>query len=374
MPSPPDRIYLSAPDLGAREAEIAARRITAGEIGAVGADVGGFEQALAAYTGFAAVSALNSGSAALHLGLKLLGVGPGDAVICPDFTFIGGVNAIVHLGARPVFVDAEPDGFGLDPALIEDAFDLARREGLRVAAIAPADLYGRPCDLSAILAEARGAPVITDTAEGLGVRRGGRHAGKGAALAAFSFNANKIITTAGGGALASDDADLIERARRLGLQSKLPGPGYEHDQAGFNYRMSNLAAAIGGIQLESLEEKVARRRAIADHYHSANLRGVSFDPEPEGDRWTGWLTVARLDPAAFSGGPDAVVEALASRNIEVRPVWSPMRRQAAFDPALSVGGERAARLRETCLCLPSGSGLSNDDIGRVCDALRALAR
>lgn len=374
MPAAPDRVYLSAPDLGAREAAVASARIAAGEIGAVGADVGGFETELAAYTGFAAVSALNSGSAALHLGLKLLGVGPGDAVICPDFTFIGGVNAIVHLGARPVFVDAEPGGFGLDPALIEDAFDLARREGLRVAAIAPADLYGRPCNLDAVLAEARGAPVITDTAEGLGVRRGGRHAGKGAALAAFSFNANKIITTAGGGALASDDVDLIERARRLGLQSKLPGLGYEHDQAGFNYRMSNLAAAIGRIQLESLEAKIARRRAIADLYRAADLPGVSFDPEPYGDRWTGWLTVARLDVAAFPGGPDAVVEALASQNIEVRPVWSPMRRQGAFDPALSVSRERADRLRETCLCLPSGSGLSDDDIGRVCDALRVLAR
>ena len=368
------RIFLSAPDLGPEEAAVASARISAGEIGAIGADVGRFEGDLGTYGGFAAVAALNSGSAALHLGLKLLGVGPGDAVICPDFTFVGGVNAIVHLGARPIFADVEPGGFGLDPALTDDAFTLARREGLKVAAIVPADLYGRACDLDGVLAAARGVPVITDTAEGLGARRNGRHAGKGATATVLSFNANKIITTAGGGALASDDTDLIERARRLGLQSKLPGPGYEHDQAGFNYRMSNLSAAIGRVQLESLEEKIARRRAIAALYCSADLPGVAFDPEPEGERWTGWLSVARLDLMAFPGGPDAVIAALAEQNIEARPVWSPMRRQAAFEPALSIGGERADRLRATCLCLPSGSGLSDDEIGRVCEAMKALAR
>ena len=374
--SPEPRLLLSGPDLGQAEIAAAVAALEAGEVGSFGDQLPRFEAALAARTGFAQVAAVASGTAAMHLALKVAGVRAGDAVIAPTFTFIGGVAPIVQLGAAPIFVDCEPDGFGLAPEAVEAAFALARREDLTVRAVVPADLFGRCADLTPVsaIARAHGAVVVADSAEALGAARDGRHAGVQAELAIYSFNANKIITAVGGGAIAAHDPDLLERARRLANQGRTPGGvEYDHAEPGFNYRLPALLAAIGAAQLAGLDARIARRRAIHDRYRArlGQLDGVGFDDEAPGERATRWLTVMQLDPAAGRPGPRALIEALAARNIEARPVWKPMHRQPAFAGSLTVGGETAERLHATSLCLPSGSALSDAEVDRVCETVIA---
>lgn len=374
--SPGSRVLLSGPDLGEAEIRAAVAALEAGEVGSFGAQPPRFEAALAARTGFAHVAAVASGTAAMHLALKLAGVRAGDAVIAPTFTFIGGVAPIAQLGAVPIFVDCEADSFGLAPEAVEAAFALARREGLTVRAVAPADLFGRCTDLTGILAIARahGATVVADSAEALGATRDGRHAGLQADLAVYSFNANKIITAVGGGAVASGDPALIERARRLANQGRTPGGvEYEHEEPGFNYRLPALLAAIGAAQMDGLDARIARRRRIHDLYRArlGVLDGVRLDDEAPGERATRWLTVMQLSPGGGRPGPRALIDVLAARGIEARPVWKPMHRQRAFAGGLHVGGETADRLHATSLCLPSGSRLTDADIDRVCEAVTA---
>lgn len=372
------RIPLSAPDLGSAERARLLETYDAGWVSSAGPVVEAFEQAFAEVTGFAHATALSSGTAALQIALTMLGLGPGDAVICPTLTFIGGVSPVVHAGARPIFVDSAAEDWNLDPALLEQAFNLARREGLTVRAVCPADLYGQCCDIAAIraIADAHGVPVILDSAEAVGATLHGRHAGHGAQAAAFSFNGNKIITTGGGGMLVSDDGALIARARNLAAAARLPAVHYEHAQVGFNHRMLSLAAAIGLAQLETLEGKVARRRAIFERYRARldDHPGLAFAPEAPGRRHTRWLTVLTIDPAIAGISAERLRLALDAANIEARPVWKPMHLQPVFRGALVVNAGVAETLFAEGLCLPSGSRLTDPDIDRVSDVLKAALR
>ena len=374
MSQPSPRISLSAPDLGEAERRLLLETYDAGWVSSVGPMVERFEREFAASVGLAHATALSSGTAALHLALSMLDLKPGDAVIAPSLTFIGGISPIVHAGAQPVFVDVEPDSWNLDPSLLDDAFARAHAQGLTVRAVVPADLYGQCCDIDAIRAsaDAYGIPVILDSAEAVGATMGGRPAGQGAVAAAYSFNGNKIITTGGGGMLASDDGELIARARYLATAARQPAVHYEHTEVGFNYRLSSLAAALGVAQLASLETRVARRRAIFDRYVAAlsDLPGLGFAPEVPGRRHTRWLTVIQLDPAVAAVTPAQLMAALEASNIESRPAWKPMHIQPVFADGLLIGGGVAERIYQRGLCLPSGSGLEDAEIDRVCDLIR----
>lgn len=366
-------IALSAPELGDRERAQLLDTFDAGWVSSAGPVVAGFEAAFAAEVGLKHAAALSSGTAALHLALHMLELGPDDAVIAPSLTFIGGVAPIVQAGAWPVFVDVDPISWTLDPALIRPAVTRARREGLHVCAIVPTDLYGQCCDIDAIRAEADAldVPVVLDSAEAVGATFNGRHAGHGARCAAYSFNGNKIMTTGGGGMLASDDGELIARARHLASQARLPAAHYEHAETGFNYRMTSLAAALGLAQLETLDERVSRRRAVFDHYRRrlADVPGLSFAPEAPGRRHTRWLTVIRLAPGTNSVTPERLRLALEAAGIESRPVWKPMHLQPAFRDAPMIGGAVSEALFAEGLCLPSGGGVGEAEVDRICDLI-----
>lgn len=371
----PARIPLSAPDMGPAERARLLQTFDDGWVSSAGPVVEAFERAFAEATGFAHATAMSSGTAALQVALTMLDLRPGDAVICPTLTFIGGVSPVVHAGARPIFVDCSAADWNLDPALLEQAFDRAKSEGLTVRAICPADLYGQCCDIAAIraVADAHGVPVILDSAEAVGATLNGRHAGHGASAAAFSFNGNKIITTGGGGMLASDDEALIARARNLAAAARLPAVHYEHAEVGFNYRMLSLAAALGLAQLETLEDRVARRRAIFDRYVArlGGRPGLAFAPEAPGRCHTRWLSVMVMDREITGVRPDRLRLALDAANIEARPVWKPMHLQPVFRDALVVNEGVAETLFANGLCLPSGSSLTDADIDRVCDVIEA---
>lgn len=374
----PPRIPLSAPDLGAAERALLIETFDAGWVSSVGPVVERFERAFAETVGLAHATAVSSGTAALHLALAMLDLKPGDAVIAPTLTFIGGVSPIVQTGATPIFVDVDRVSWNLDPALLDAAFAAAAQRGLTVRAVVPADLYGQCCDIEAIAAVAGhwGVPVILDSAEAVGATRNARPAGHGAMAAAYSFNGNKIVTTGGGGMLASDDGALIARARYLATAARIPAVHYEHTEVGFNYRLGSLAAAVGLAQLGSLDAKVSRRRAIFDRYVArlSALPGLSFAPEADGCRHTRWLTVILLDPATAACGPETLRLALEDANIESRPTWKPMHLQPAFTGAAIIGGSVSEALFATGLCLPSGSGLTDNDIDRVCDVIGSALR
>jgi dTDP-4-amino-4,6-dideoxygalactose transaminase len=370
------RIYLSPPDVGPRERKLLLEAFDSNWIAPLGPFVDAFEQQLAEYVGVRSAAALSSGTAALHLALLLVGVGPGDEVIVPSLTFAASANAVTYVGGRPVFVDAAADTWCVDPQLVAD--ELAERARLgrpRPAAMVAVDLYGRCPDyeeLTGIAAE-HDIPVIEDAAEALGSSHRGRKAGTFGAIGVFSFNGNKIITTSGGGMLTADDPVVVERARHLSTQARQPAPHYEHAEIGFNYRMSNLLAAVGCAQLEQLDEKVSRRREINAAYREAlaDVPGVAFPPTLADDHTNEWLTIVLLDERA-NAGPDEVRRHLETLDIEARPTWKPMHLQPVYADAPMRGGDVAARVFATGLCLPSGSSLTDDDQQRVVDGVRAL--
>jgi dTDP-4-amino-4,6-dideoxygalactose transaminase len=374
-PVEPARIHLSPPQLTGAELEAVRATLDSGWLAPAGPMIGGFEAAVAQATGFSGAIAVTSGTAALHLGYRLLGVEPGDEVWVPSLTFVATVAPAVQMGAVPRFLDVAPENWGLDPALLAEELAAAARRGRLPRAVAPVDLYGQCCDLGAIAAacERWGVPVLCDSAEALGAaQRGGRHAGRGAALAAFSFNGNKIVTAGGGGALASDDPALIARARHLASQAKEPAAHYQHETTGYSYGLSSVLAALGIAQLAALEQRVARRRAIFARYQQelSDLPGLSFMPEAGWGRATRWLSVMLVDPAAFGADREALRHALAEAGIESRPVWKPLHLQPAFRGAACVGGAVAASLFDRGLCLPSGSGLTSAEQDRVIAIIR----
>ena len=363
------RVYLSPPHVTGREAELVADAIASNWIAPLGPHVDAFEAELAAVAGVEHAVALSSGTAALHLALVVLGIGEGDEVACSGFTFAASANAITYSGATPVFVDATEATWTLDPDLLDRAITSRRDAGASVRAVVAVDLYGQCCDYEALsdVCSEHHVVLVQDAAESLGATYQGEPAGGQGALAAFSFNGNKIITTSGGGMLVSGERDLVEHARKLSTQAREPVAHYEHAEVGFNYRMSNLLAALGRAQLETLPERVATRRRIRDRYVEllGDVAGLEFMPEASYGTTNAWLTCMLVDPETFGADREAVRLALEAEDIEARPLWKPMHLQPIFASHAAFGGDVSARLFERGLCLPSGSSLTEDDQDRV---------
>jgi pyridoxal phosphate-dependent aminotransferase EpsN len=372
-----DRIYLSPPHVLGRERELVTQAIDSNWIAPLGPHVDAFEQEIQTIVGVPHALALSSGTAALHLAMVLCGVGSGDTVICPSLTFSASANPVRYQGATPVFVDCDAT-WTLDPNRLEEALKWADGAGRRPKAVVAVDLYGQCADYRSILAicDRYGVPLIEDAAEALGASCDGRPAGGFGRLGVLSFNGNKIITTSGGGMLVSHDKTLTDHARFLATQARDPAPHYEHSQIGYNYRLSNLLAAIGRAQLETLADRVAARRRIFDRYLEAlgALPGIDFMPEAPYGRSNRWLTCLTIDPGRFGADREAVRLALEAENIEARPVWKPMHLQPVFKGARTFGGSVSATLFRDGLCLPSGSSLSPGDQDRVIAIVKRACR
>ena len=391
------RIFLSPPWLGGSERARVEEAFASGYIAPCGPMVDRFEREFAAVTGGAHACAVSSGTAALDLLFHELGVTRGDRVFCSDLTFVASIASAVRRGAEPVFIDCDETTWTMDPVLLAEALDDAARGGGLPKAVVSVDLYGQCCDYDRIgaLCERYDVPLIIDAAEALGATYGGRHAGNAGWAAIYSFNGNKIITTSGGGMIASRDEAVVARARKRAQQSREPVVWYEHEELGYNHRMSNIVAAIGVAQLACLDEIVAKKRQIFDWYRErlGDVPGVRFMPEAMYGRCTRWLTVMECSSevlkfgSAESGdraGADRTSEfqkfrtshvmrmigALERENIESRPVWKPMHMQPVFREAKIVGGAVGERLFAAGLCLPSGAGLEENDVDRVCAAIR----
>lgn len=364
-----NRVYLSPPHLDGRERELLLRAFDSNWITTLGPEVDGFERDMCEKMGTGHAAALSSGTAALHLALLMLGVGPGDEVVCSDLTFAASANAIAYLGAKPVFVDSSPETWNIDPALLAEELEAGAKRGRLPKAAVIVDLYGQCADHDPILKACadRGVPVVEDAAEALGATYKGRAAGRFGVMGVYSFNGNKIITTSGGGMLVSDDESFVKRAKHLATQARDPAPHYQHSRIGYNYRMSNLLAAVGRGQLEKLDEKVARRKEINRAYREAlgGLPGLAFMPDAPYGEPNHWLTVVLVEPAAFGADREAVRLALEAENIESRPVWKPMHLQPVFAGSRVRGGKVAEEIFEKGLCLPSGCGLSAAEQARV---------
>ncbi|SHL70533.1 DegT/DnrJ/EryC1/StrS family aminotransferase [Hymenobacter psychrotolerans] len=369
-----DRIYLSPPHLGRHELNYLHKAIEDNWVAPAGPNLTGFERDICEYTGAAHCVALSSGTAAIHLGLKLLGVGPGDEVLCPSFTFVATANPIVYLGASPVFIDSEAETWNLCPERLREAMEDRIRLGRRPKALIIVHLYGMPCKLREILAVAAEfcVPVLEDAAEALGSRYEGQPLGTFGTVGVFSFNGNKILTTSGGGALVTNHADWDQKARFWATQAKDPAPYYQHSEIGYNYRLSNLLAGIGRGQMELLEDRVKRRREIYGWYqqHLNGVSGLSFGPtEPTGGRSNRWLTCVLLNPAETTVTPERLRPHLETRNIESRPLWKPLHLQPLFANAPMYGGEVCTTLFEQGLCLPSGTAMQDSELQRIAEAI-----
>ncbi len=457
------RLFLSPPHIGSAELEFVREAFASNYIAPLGPMVDAFEREFADYVGIPHCLALASGTAAMHLALRELGVGPGDEVLAASLTFIGSVTPVTFLGASVAFIDADEASWNMDPELLAAELAECARRGKLPKAVIPTDLYGQCCDLERIIAvcERYNIPVVADAAEAMGATyqenehptsntqhptsssrlstlnsgaselrgatphpgplpdRGGEgeggqrteggvqaniehrtsniehrtpnsqlstpttlnsarvcHAGYGAKAAVFSFNGNKIITTSGGGMLASHDERLIAHARKLSQQAREPAPHYEHAEIGYNYRLSNILAAIGRGQLRVLDERVAAKRRIFDQYRQllGDLPGITFMPESPHGRCNRWLTVILIDPAEFGATPEQVRLALEAENIEARPIWKPMHLQPVFQGCRIRGGAVSEHLFRTGLCLPSGTAMVDSDLERVAGIIRKCGK
>ena len=421
------RIFLSPPHMGGEEIKFIGEAFKSNYIAPVGPQVDAFEREFAEYVGMQYCVALSSGTAAMHLALRVLGVGQEDEVIASTLTFIGSVTPVVFQGAGPVLIDCDRESWNMDTDLLAQELKDCQRRGSLPKAVIPTDLYGQCCDLGRIveICDQYGVPVVCDSAESLGARyltqrrKGAKglvennkasflgdlgdfgrgksfHAGRGAKAAVFSFNGNKIITTSGGGMLASDDEEFIEHARKLSQQAREDFPHYEHEEIGYNYRMSNILAAIGRGQLRVLDERVKRKREIFEYYKNAlgGVPGIEFMPEPEWSRSNRWLTVVLITPEEFGADREEVRVALEEENIEARPVWKPMHLQPVFQveglkaegsrlkaghkkkgyKVRVVGGKVAEDLFKRGLCLPSGTAMTDGDLGKVVEVVQGLTQ
>lgn len=374
-----DRIHLSKAHITEVEEGLVVEALRSGWVAPLGPFVDRFERAVAERVGVSGALALASGTAALHLALLHAGAAPGRVVLVPSMTFAATANAVLQTGAEPVFVDAQEDDGNVDVPLLIEAAHTLRGEGVDIAAVMSVDLFGRAVDYTALepaLAEFD-LPLVEDAAESLGATHAGRAAGSFGQSAALSFNGNKIMTTSGGGMLLSDDLDVIDRARYLATQARQPAPWYEHTEAGFNYRMSNILAALGLGQLTRLDEMMARRREIRERYVAgfADLAGVRFlgrDADLGDAADNCWLTTVILDPSTTTASPDDIVARLDADGIEVRHLWKPMHLQPLYARARAFTTGASERLFAQGLALPSGAGLTDADIDRVISAVRGL--
>lgn len=363
------RIYLSPPHMSGEELELVKEAFASNWIAPLGPHVDAFEKEVAAFAGVSHAVALSSGTAAIHLALRLLGLQPGEEVLCSTFTFSASANPIAYEGGHPVFIDSEPASWNLDPVLVREELDACAARGKIPRALIAVDLYGQCADYDPIVEACAhyGVPVILDSAEALGATYKGRAAGSQGRCGVFSFNGNKIITTSGGGMLVSDDGELIDRARFLATQARDPAPHYQHSAIGFNYRMSNVLAGIGRGQLRALPDRIAARRRNFERYRAAfsEVPGIELMPLASHGSGNFWLTCITIDPARFGASREDVRLALEAHNIESRPVWKPLHLQPVFAGCRTRGGEFAASVFERGLCLPSGSSLSAADLERI---------
>ncbi|MGP5709258.1 DegT/DnrJ/EryC1/StrS family aminotransferase [Brachybacterium alimentarium] len=373
-----ERLPLSSPDVGDAEEQALIKAFRSGWIAPVGPDLNAFESELAAFNDRTHCVGLASGSAALHLGLLTLGVRPGDAVLTSSMTFAATANAITYTGAEPVFIDSDSTG-SINVDLLAQAAEELTAEGRKIGAIVPVDLLGKIVDHKAIaeVATRHDVPILSDAAESVGATRYGMPAGAFGTAAAVSFNGNKIMTTSGGGALLTDDADLAEQARYLSTQARQPVLHYEHTDIGYNYRLSNLLAALGRAQLRRLPGMIERRHQIRDTYRSlfASLDGVELFGEPDtssqdGTRDNAWLTSIVVDPVRTGWTRDELLQHLAKHQIEARPLWKPMHLQPVFSESRKFTDGTSQRFFKTGLSLPSGSANDNEQIARVTCAIR----
>ena len=362
------RIYLSPPHLGASEIEYVKEAFASNWITNAGENVEAFEKSICQYTSTANAVVLQSGTAAIHLALILLGVTAGDEVICPSFTFSASANPIVYLGARPVFVDSEKETWNMSPDLLKEAIADRIKKGKKPKAIILVHLYGQVAQIEKILdlALEYQIPVIEDAAESLGSTYEGKMTGTFGKFGIYSFNGNKIITTSGGGALISEDHALIESAKFLSTQARDHAPHYQHSAIGYNYKMSNVLAGIGRGQLEVIEERIQKRRFIFEYYKTAcrNISEISFLEERKNTFYNRWLTCILIDEKSKVNKEDIRL-ALEAENIESRPLWKPMHMQPIFEQELFYGNGVSEQLFNSGLCLPSGSAMSEEDLDRV---------
>lgn len=373
------QIHLSRADVSEVEERLVLEALRSGWVAPLGPMVDRFEREVAERVGVSHALALSSGTAALHLALLHHGAGPGKTVVVPSMTFAATANAVLYTGAEPVFVDSQESDANLDVDLTVEAVDDLLAEGRDVVCVLSVDLFGRCVDytrLAPALAE-RGVPLIEDAAEALGARHCDRAAGSFGTVAALSFNGNKIMTTSGGGMLLSDDSDLIDRARYLSTQARQPAPWYEHTEMGFNYRMSNLLAALGVGQLSRLDQMIARRRAHRQLYVEGlgKLPGIRFlGRKCEGNDAEDncWLTCVILDPTAVRTTAAELIESLAADGIEARRLWKPMHLQPLYAKSVMYGGPVSERLFQEGVTLPSGSELAAPQIQRVIDSVTTV--
>ncbi len=341
-----------------------------------------FEKEFAEYIGVLEAVALCNGTAAFHLALRLSDVGRGDRVFCSSLTFIGSANPILYQGAEPVFIDSEPKSWNMSPSALERAFIDAEQSGKLPKTVIIVNLYGQSADMTPLLAicDYYGVPVIEDAAESLGATYNGKASGTFDKFGVYSFNGNKIITTSGGGMLVSDDLDAIEKARFWATQARDPARHYQHSEMGYNYRLSNVLAAIGRGQLRVLEERVNACRRVFERYYQAlsDMDGLEFMPEIPHGRSNQWLTTLTIDPKRCGVTPNQIIDALEEENIEARPVWKPLHLQPLFRGTAYYPHQEndsvSERLFERGLCLPSGSNLSEEEQGRIIECIRKRMR
>lgn len=373
------KIWLSSPHMGGNEIKYVNDAFETNWIAPLGPHVDGFEHALSSYTGVKYAAALSSGTAAIHLALILVGVEHGDDVICQSFTFSASANPINYQGANPVFIDSEKETWNMDPALLEDAVKAGISIGKKAKAIIFVHLYGMPAKINEIreIAARYEIPLIEDAAEALGTRYHGVHVGGFADIGILSFNGNKIITTSGGGAMLSNNEALVKKARFLATQARDKAPHYQHSHIGFNYRMSNVCAAIGRGQMDVIEERVNLRRKNYDFYvkHFGNYEGISFLDEPDGCYSNRWLTTIIVDPAKTGGVTREDLRlAMEAENIESRPLWKPMHLQPVFKNAAQFTNGTSESLFNDGLCLPSGSNLTDSDLERIAGVMEKVLK
>jgi dTDP-4-amino-4,6-dideoxygalactose transaminase len=370
------RLYLSPPYLSGEEQAFVQEALASGWIAPLGPQVEAFEREFAETVGVPYALALSSGTAALHLALIEAGVQAGDEVAVSTLTFAASAFPILYLGARPVFIDSEYQSWNMDPNLLAEWLQGRERRGSLPKAVVLVHLYGQSASIQPVLelCQRYGIALVEDAAEALGATYYGKAPGTFGLAGIFSFNGNKIITTSGGGMLVSHDERLIAHARKLATQAREPFPYYEHAEVGYNYRMSNLLAAVGRAQLRTLEQRVQKRRWIFDQYRLRlqNLPGIQFMPEAPWGQCSRWLSVILIDSNEFGATPETVRLALEAENIEARPVWKPLHSQPVFVGYEVVGGAVAEDLFRRGLCLPSGTGMTEADIERVVEVVQRV--
>jgi pyridoxal phosphate-dependent aminotransferase EpsN len=373
-----NRIFLSPPHLDGQERELLLEAFDSNWITTLGPQVDAFEKEICAVAGIGHAVALSSGTAALHLALLMIGVAPADEVICSNLTFAASANAIAYLGASPVFIDSERKTGNMDPDLLAEELASCEKKGRWPKAAIIVDLYGQCADYDRLLeiCAEYNLPAIEDAAEALGASYNGKAAGKFGEMGIYSFNGNKIITTSGGGMLVSDNQEYIRRAKFLSTQARDPAPHYQHSHIGYNYRLSNLLAAVGRGQLARLAAKIARKKQIKAFYKDAlgRIPGIEFMPDAGYGEPNHWLTVILIASELFGFDREAVRLALEAENIESRPVWKPMHMQPVFRTCRKRGGEVSEEIFRKGLCLPSGSNLSTEDLNRIVSIIKRIGK